>query len=336
MDDAIANGSGRFFEAFTGDVAVFHGGDFNVQIDAIEQRAGDALTITLHLHGPAPAFALEIAEVTARTGIHCGHKHKLGGKRDTSRGARHSDLPVLERLTHHFQCRSLELRKFIQKKHTVVGDTYFARIWKRSAAKQTDVANGVMRRAERSRRHKGLFGVEQPGDAVNLGRLDRFSERKRWDDCWDAFRQHRFPRARRTDHEDIVTACDGYLDGALDVALAFYIAEIDVVTLVRGEKFAQISARGQKRDFAAQKGERLPQILHAVYVDIVDHRGFERIGFGHEQRSFAAASRLERDRQHAFYGPNGTVQCQFADKTKTLERGTIEFLGHCDHSKRNR
>jgi hypothetical protein len=105
-----------------------------------------------------------------------------------------------------------------------------------------------------------------------------------------------------------VTASDGYLDGALDVTLTFYIAEIDIVVLVRGEEFAQISARGQKRNLATQKSERLPQILHSVYVDLVDHRGFERIGFGHEQRSFAAASRLKGDWQHAFYGPDGTVE----------------------------
>src|SRR5262245_59896438 len=103
MDDAIANSSGRFLSAFAGNVPVFHGRDFDVQIDAIEQRAGDALTITLHLHGAAPAFALEIAEVTACAGIHCSHKHELGGKSDTPRRARYSDFPVLERLTHHFQ-----------------------------------------------------------------------------------------------------------------------------------------------------------------------------------------------------------------------------------------
>jgi hypothetical protein len=50
--DALANGSGRFLSAFARDVAVFHGRHFDVQIDAIEQRAGDALTVPLHLHGP--------------------------------------------------------------------------------------------------------------------------------------------------------------------------------------------------------------------------------------------------------------------------------------------
>jgi hypothetical protein len=71
-----------------------------------------------------------------------------------------------------------------------VRDAYFTGIWKRAAAKQTDVADGVMRRAEGSRRDKGLFGVEQPGDAVDFGRLDRFIERKRRDNGRDAFGKH--------------------------------------------------------------------------------------------------------------------------------------------------
>ena len=57
MDDALANGSGSFFCAFAGDVAVFDGRHFDVQIDAIEQRAGNALTVPLHLQGTAAAFA---------------------------------------------------------------------------------------------------------------------------------------------------------------------------------------------------------------------------------------------------------------------------------------
>ena len=55
--DALANGSGSFLSAFAGDVAVFHGRHFNVQIDAIEERAGDALAIALHLDWAAAAVA---------------------------------------------------------------------------------------------------------------------------------------------------------------------------------------------------------------------------------------------------------------------------------------
>ena len=65
----------------------------------------------------------------------------------------------------------------------------------------------------------------------------------------DAFRQHRFAGTGRPDHQDVVTAGDGHFDRALHVALAFHVAEIDIVTLVRGEEFAEISACRQKRQF---------------------------------------------------------------------------------------
>src|SRR6476469_4453777 len=120
------------------------------------------------------------------------------------------------------------------------------------------------------------------------------------------------------------------------MALALHVTEIDVVTLVCGEEFAEISACRQKRNFAAQECERLPQILDTVYVDLVDHRGFERICSGDEQRAFAAASRLQRDRQHAFHGANGTVKSELTNEAEIFEWRTVEFLRNCDHSKRNR
>ena len=65
-------------------------------------------------------------------------------------------------------------------------DAYFTGIWKRAAAKQTDVADSVMRRTERSRRNERLFGIEQTSNAVDFGRLDCFIKSKRWDDRRDA------------------------------------------------------------------------------------------------------------------------------------------------------
>ncbi len=80
------------------------------------------------------------------------------------------------------------------------------------------------------------------------------------------------------------------------MALALHVAKVDVVTLMRGEEPTQIGACRQKRNFSAQEGECLPQILHAVDVDFIDHRRFERIGFGNKQRALAAPARFQRDR----------------------------------------
>src|SRR5690242_7250072 len=94
-NDAFANGSGTFLGSFAGNVAIFDGRHLDVQIDPMKQRAGNALTVTLHLQRAAPAFALKIAEVAAGTWVHCSHQHELGWKRDTACGARHSYFPVL-------------------------------------------------------------------------------------------------------------------------------------------------------------------------------------------------------------------------------------------------
>jgi hypothetical protein len=67
--DTIADRGGCFFGASARDIAVFDGGDFDVQIDAIEKRPGDALAVTLDLDGAATAFAFQIAEVSARIWI---------------------------------------------------------------------------------------------------------------------------------------------------------------------------------------------------------------------------------------------------------------------------
>ncbi len=103
-----------------------------------------------------------------------------------------------------------------------------------------------MRRAEGARGDEGLLAAQHPGDAVDLRALDRFLERHRRDDGGDAFREHRFAGAGRADHEQIVAAGDGDFDGALDVALAFHVGEIDFVVLMVGEEFGQIAA-GRRR-----------------------------------------------------------------------------------------
>ena len=76
-NNALTDRGRRLFSALAGDVPILHGWDFNVQIDTVQQRAGDALSITLHLGGTATAFAFEVAKVAAWTRIHRGDEHEL-------------------------------------------------------------------------------------------------------------------------------------------------------------------------------------------------------------------------------------------------------------------
>src|SRR6266496_6587027 len=69
-DNAFTDGSGSFLWAFAGDITIFDCGHFDVQIDAVKQRPGDSLPIALHLKRAATVFALQVAKIAARTGIH--------------------------------------------------------------------------------------------------------------------------------------------------------------------------------------------------------------------------------------------------------------------------
>src|SRR6266478_6723081 len=75
-DNAFADRSRSFLSTFAGDITIFDCGHFNVQIDAVEQRTGDSLAIALHLKRPATAFALQVAEIAAWTGIHRRNEHQ--------------------------------------------------------------------------------------------------------------------------------------------------------------------------------------------------------------------------------------------------------------------
>src|SRR5438093_12929412 len=193
--NALADGSGSFLSAFAGDVAVLDRGHFNVQIDAVEQWTGDALPISLHLKRSATAFALQVAKIAARTGIHRRNEHQLRGKRDATCRARHGDLPVFERLAQYFQCRSLKLGQLIEKKDAVVGEAHFTGIRKRAAAEQPNVADGVMRVAEWADRNERFFGGEQAGDAMNFRRLNRFFEGERRNNGRNALGHQRVTQA---------------------------------------------------------------------------------------------------------------------------------------------
>src|SRR4029453_7956145 len=150
--DPLTNRGRRLFSALAGDVAILNSGHVNVQIDAIQQRAGDALAITLHLSRTATAFAFEIAKIAAWAGIHRGDQHELRGDSDAARSPRDGDFSIFDWLAHYLQCRSLEFRQLIEKENTVVRKTHFARVRKRSATEQADITDGVMGIAERSRR----------------------------------------------------------------------------------------------------------------------------------------------------------------------------------------
>ena len=69
-------------------------------------------------------------------------------------------------------------------------------------------------------------GRQDTGDAMDLGSLERLAKSETWKHTGKAFGEHRLARARRADHEHIVAASGGYLQGALSHGLATHFFEI--------------------------------------------------------------------------------------------------------------
>ena len=138
-----------------------------------------------------------------------------------------------------------------------MGQAHLAWIWNSATTEQSNVADGVVRRSKRARRHERLLGREQASDTMDFCRLNCFLDRHRRDDGRDTLGQHRFTGTRRTNHQNVMAAGDRDFDGTLNVTLSFDIAEIDVVGLMGREKFLKIAACRLQHAFVAKERERL-------------------------------------------------------------------------------
>lgn len=124
--DPGADGGGGFAVDRVGEILVRHAGHLDMQVDAVEQRTGEAGAVALQHRRGAGAFAQAVAEETAVAGIHCRHQHEIGGIGKAGGGATDADLAVFERLAQHFQHIFFELGELIQKKDAVVSEADFA------------------------------------------------------------------------------------------------------------------------------------------------------------------------------------------------------------------
>lgn len=104
-----------------GQLAERDGGDFDMDVQAIEQRATDAADVAFDLQRVAFALPLRIAAITARAGVHRGDQHDVGGEGQAAHRTADRHRAVFQWLTQHFQRSPIELGKLIQEQHPILG-----------------------------------------------------------------------------------------------------------------------------------------------------------------------------------------------------------------------
>lgn len=101
--------------------------DFQMQVDAFQQRPGDLAAVSLDRFGMAAAAARGIARPAARTGIHRGHQLEARREFALPRRARDGDDAGLQRFAQDFQRAAIPFGQFVEKEDAVVRQRDLAR-----------------------------------------------------------------------------------------------------------------------------------------------------------------------------------------------------------------
>ena len=210
---------------------------FNLQVDAVEQRTGDAVQVFLYLAGTAHAGLRRVVVVAAGTGVHAGYEHETGGVFHIALHTRDADLTVFQWLAEHFEDVTAELGQLVQEEDTVVCQADFAGLREASTSGHGDVGDGVVRVAERADGDEAAVLAQLAGHRVYFGCLEAFTQRKGRKDGGQALGQHGFATAGRTDKQHVVASGGGYFESALHVFLPLDVGEVEVECILPGIKF---------------------------------------------------------------------------------------------------
>jgi len=147
---------GDFAAAFGGrrqdEIGCGHRRHFDMQVDAVDQRAGNPRLIVGGAAGVGPAAAGKagFAGAAAAARIHCPDQHEPRRIGDAMIGAGNGNLAGFQRLAQRVERLRLEFRQLVEEQHAVVRERDFARPRVQAAADQRRHAGGMMRGAERT------------------------------------------------------------------------------------------------------------------------------------------------------------------------------------------
>ena len=209
-----------------------------LKVDAVQQWAREPGEVVGALRGRADAGAKRRAAATAR--IRGADELEARGERRAARGAGDDDLPLFERLAQGLENALGEFGQLVHEEHAVMGEADLAGMGNAAAADQARIGGGVMGRAERPLGDEPPLGGQEPPHAPHHGHLDRLVQREWRQDAREATGEHRFPRARRPQHDHVVRPRGGDLERALGVGVTPDVGEVDGVGGRGGQPSADI------------------------------------------------------------------------------------------------
>jgi hypothetical protein len=198
----------------------------DVEIDAIEQRPAEASAVEPDAIRRARAAARPLPRVPAGAGVDRGDDERARRKRGADAGAADGDLTILERLAQRLEDVAPELEELVEEQASMVSEGDLAGPHRIAAADEARGADRVMGSAEGTGADDAAGLGEEPSDGVDGGHLQRLFERERRKDGGQPASEHGLARAGRADHQEVVGAGGGDLEGAAGPVLPADVGEI--------------------------------------------------------------------------------------------------------------
>ena len=315
-----ADGGRALLPVLSGQVGKLHRRHLDVQVDAVEQRAGHPRDVPLHRHLGAGAGDFGMAPVAAGAGVHRRHKHHRAGVGHPRRGPRDGDAVVLDGLAQHLQRLPLKFRQLIKKEHAVVRQRNLPRHRAGAAAGQARRRDGVVRRAEGAGVHNRVVGRQQPRHRIDAGGLDGLLKAELGQDGRQPLGQHALAGAGRADQQQVVPARRRNLQRALGKGLPAHVGHVLQKVVAPRQQQHRVKGHRGNLPLPLQAGAQLGDVLHRVNLQAVDNRGFLRVLGRQIEGAHAVLLGLERHRERAVDRPQLTGEAQLPHKGRILRR----------------
>ena len=190
-----------------------------------------------------------------------------------------------------------------------------------AAAEQAGVGDGVVRGAEGTAGEQAGCRARAGRRRCGLGGFERFVEGERRQDAGEALGEHRLAGAGRADHQDVVAAGGGDLEGALGGGLAANVGEsrarhspaacaLGAIGDGRLETVRLIEKRHDLGEVAACRRRARPR-----------PRRLRRRSRPARAGSRCPAARADGDGERAAHGPDGAVEREFAHEQVLIGAG---------------
>lgn len=277
-----------------------------MQIDAVEHRTRYARLVIVAAFRRAGTFLTVHPQIAATARVHRRDQLKLRGIGDVHADAGDGHFARFQRLAQGIQSGARKFGQFVQKQNALVRQRHFPRSGFLPSADQSRHRRRMMRGTERA------FGnqppvAQQSGDRMNHADFQNFLGGHRRQQPRQTRRQHRFPRPRRTDHQQVVSARRGDFGGALGVFLP-----LDFPQVGKGGGGVDLSGDGGGQGLALfEMQNQFGQRFDGGDVGIAGPRGLRSLRFRADE-AFVPPRGGDRGGQDARDGGDSAVQPQLA------------------------